>query len=56
MYRVLQQSLRWAVPCAWLILPSPLHALDEETAKTIADLKTQVQALMDEVKKLKDLS
>ena len=54
MHRVLQQSLRWAVPCAWLILPSPLLAVDEETAKTISELKTQVQALMDEVKKLKD--
>lgn len=54
MYRVFQQSLRWAVPCAWLTLPFPLHAVDEETAKTISDLKTQVQALMDEVKKLKD--
>ena len=30
------------------------HALDEETAKTISDLKTQVQSLMEEVKKLKD--
>jgi phosphate-selective porin OprO/OprP len=27
--------------------------MDEETAKTIADLKTQMQSLMDEVKKLK---
>ncbi|NBU73400.1 MAG: hypothetical protein EBS53_18485, partial [Bacteroidetes bacterium] len=54
MIRVLHKSLRWVVPCAWLILPSPLFAVDEETAKTISDLKTQVQALMDEVKKLKD--
>ena len=42
------------MPCAWLMLPSPIHAVDEETAKTISDLKTQVQALMEEVKKLKD--
>ena len=28
--------------------------MDAETSQTIADLKTQVQALMDEVKKLKD--
>ena len=54
MIRVLQKSLRWALPCAWLLLPSPLHAMDEETAQTISDLKNQVQALMDEVKKLKD--
>jgi phosphate-selective porin OprO/OprP len=54
MFRVLQKSLRWAMPCAWLLLPSPLHAVDEETAKTISDLKSQVQALVDEVKKLKD--
>ncbi|NBR97314.1 MAG: hypothetical protein EBT48_06900, partial [Verrucomicrobia bacterium] len=40
---------------AILLLTSiyPLHAMDEETAKTIADLKTQMQSLMDEVKKLK---
>ncbi|NCY23154.1 hypothetical protein EBX31_14535, partial [bacterium] len=31
-----------------------LHAMDEETAKTIADLKTQVQTLIEEVKKLKN--
>lgn len=31
----------------------PLHAMDEETAKTIADLKAQMQQLMDEVQKLK---
>jgi len=54
MFRVLQKSLRWVLPCAWLMLPSPIHAVDEETAKTISDLKTQVQALMEEVKKLKD--
>ena len=37
-----------------LLAPScPLHAMDEETAKTIADLKAQMQSLMDEVKKLK---
>ena len=54
MIRALQKSLRWVVPCAWLVSPSPLLAVDEETAKTISDLKTQVQALMDEVKKLKD--
>ena len=54
MFRVLQKSLRWAVPCAWLLVPAPLHAVDEETSKTISDLKTQVQALVDEVKKLKD--
>ena len=28
--------------------------MDAETSQTIADLKTQVQALMDEVKKLKE--
>ena len=54
MIRVLQKSLRWVVSCAWLLAPSSLYAVDEETAKTISDLKTQVQALMDEVKKLKD--
>jgi len=54
MIRVLQKSLRWVLPCAWLLAPSSLYAVDEETAKTISDLKTQVQALMDEVKKLKD--
>ena len=54
MYRVFQQSLRWAVPCAWLILPIPLHAVDAETAKSISDLRDQVQALMDEVRKLKE--
>jgi phosphate-selective porin OprO/OprP len=54
MYRVLQQSLRWAVPCAWLAFPSPLLAVDAETAKSISDLRNQVQALMDEVKKLKE--
>jgi phosphate-selective porin OprO/OprP len=31
----------------------PVQAMDEETAKTIADLKAQMQALMDEVKSLK---
>ena len=36
-----------------LTLVPPLHAMDEETAKTIADLKAQMQQLMDEVKKLK---
>jgi len=36
------------------MVPASLHAVDEETARTISDLKTQVQALMDEVKKLKD--
>ncbi|MCX6935983.1 MAG: porin, partial [Verrucomicrobia bacterium] len=37
---------------AW-IAPCPLHAMDDETAKTIADLKAQMQALVDEVKQLK---
>ncbi|NBQ64648.1 MAG: hypothetical protein EBT95_03750 [Verrucomicrobia bacterium] len=54
MVRVSQKSLRWAVPCVWLFLPSALHAMDEETAKTIADLKTQVQSLLEEVQKLKN--
>jgi len=31
-----------------------LEAMDEETAKTIADLKSQVQTLIEEVKKLKN--
>jgi phosphate-selective porin OprO/OprP len=49
------KSIRWVVLGALLLLaPSyPLHAMDEETAKTIADLKAQMQQLMDEVKKLK---
>ena len=49
------KSIRWVVLGALLLLaPSyPLHAMDEETAKTIADLKAQMQSLMDEVKKLK---
>ena len=49
------KSFRWVVLGALLLLTSiyPLHAMDEETAKTIADLKTQMQSLMDEVKKLK---
>ena len=40
----------------WLTFLSPpsARAVDEETAKTIADLKAQVQTLVDEVKKLKD--
>ena len=40
----------------WLTFLSPpsARAVDEETAKTIADLKAQVQSLVDEVKKLKD--
>ena len=51
----LPKSVRWGVLGALLLLaPSyPLHAMDEETAKTIADLKAQMQQLMDEVKKLK---
>ena len=51
----LPKSIRWVVLGALLLLaPSyPLHAMDEETAKTIADLKAQMQQLMDEVKKLK---
>ena len=49
------KSLRRGVSAALLLLTSalPLRAMDEETAKTIADLKAQMQSLMDEVKKLK---
>jgi len=49
------KSLRWGVSVALILLMTalPLHAMDEETAKTIADLKAQMQSLMDEVKKLK---
>lgn len=54
MIRVLHNSLRWVVPGVWLLFPLPLNAMDAETSQTIADLKTQVQALMDEVKNLKD--
>ena len=47
---------------SWVVLGSlffllglhPLHAMDEETAKTIAELKNQVQDLIEEVKKLKN--
>ena len=51
----LPKSIRWVVLGALLLLTPiyPLHAMDEETAKTIADLKAQMQSLMDEVKKLK---
>ncbi len=51
----LPKSVRWGVSAALLLLTTalPLHAMDEETAKTIADLKAQMQSLMDEVKKLK---
>ena len=37
-----------------MIFSRASFAMDQETAKTISDLKTQMQALMDEVKKLKD--
>jgi len=49
------KSVRWGVSAALLLLTSalPLRAMDDETAKTIADLKAQMQSLMDEVKKLK---
>jgi phosphate-selective porin OprO/OprP len=49
------KSVRWGVSAALLLLTTvpPLHAMDEETSKTIADLKAQMQSLMDEVKKLK---
>jgi len=49
------KSVRWGVSVAILLLTTalPLRAMDEETAKTIADLKAQMQSLMDEVKKLK---
>ena len=51
----LPKSVRWGVSAALLLLTTalPLHAMDEETAQTIADLKAQMQSLMDEVKKLK---
>jgi phosphate-selective porin OprO and OprP len=51
----LPKSVRWGVSAILLILTTalPLRAMDEETAKTIADLKAQMQSLMDEVKKLK---
>ena len=51
----LPKSVRWGVSAVLLILTTalPLRAMDEETAKTIADLKAQMQSLMDEVKKLK---
>lgn len=50
------KSVRRGVSAALLLLTSalPLHAMDDETAKTIADLKAQMQSLMDEVKKLKN--
>ena len=49
------KSIRWVVLGALLLLaPScSIHAMDEETTKTIADLQAQMQLLMDEVKKLK---
>ena len=49
------KSGRWIVLTALTLFSfaPPLHAMDEETAKTIADLKAQMQQLMDEVKKLK---
>ena len=49
------KSARWGVSAALLLLMTalPLRAMDEETTKTIADLKAQMQSLMDEVKKLK---
>lgn len=49
------KSVRWGVSAVFLLTTtvSPLRAMDEETAKTIADLKAQMQSLMDEVKKLK---
>ena len=49
------KSGRWIVLTALTLFTfaSPLHAMDEETTKTIADLKAQMQSLMDEVKKLK---
>ena len=48
--------LLWAGMGLWLMALSPpsARAVDEETAKTIADLKAQVQTLVNEVKKLKD--
>jgi len=49
------KSVRWGVSVALLLFTTalPLRAMDEETAKTMADLKAQMQSLMDEVKKLK---
>lgn len=49
------KSYRWIVSGAFILLAGspPLRAMDEETAKTIADLRAQMQSLMDEVKKLK---
>ena len=49
------KSIRWVVLGALLLLaPScSIHAMDEETTKTIAALQAQMQLLMDEVRKLK---
>ena len=54
MIKVLSNSFRTGVLGALLLLAAttPSHAMDEETAKTIADLKTQLQLLMDKVTKL----
>ncbi len=51
---VYPKSLRWGVSATLLFLAGtlPLPAMDAETAQTIADLKAQMQSLMDEVKKL----
>ena len=48
------KSCQWVASGAFLLLAGslPLHAMDEETAKTIADLKAQVQFLVDKVSQL----
>ena len=52
--KVLSNSFRTGVLGAlWLLAhTTSSHAMDEETAKTITDLKTQLQLLMDKVTKL----
>ena len=54
MIKVLSNSFGTGVLGALLLLvpTNSSHAMDEETAKTIADLKTQLQLLMDKVTKL----
>jgi phosphate-selective porin OprO/OprP len=49
-----QKSKCWVlISTLWLLAGAiPLQAMDEDTAKTIADLKAQLQSLMDKVQKL----
>ena len=50
----MKKSLRAIIPLltSMLLIMPGSYGMDEETARTISDLKGQVQALMDEVKKL----